>query len=316
MIKNYLDKGVNFVKNTVGKTGAVTGIKQTVGSRLAAAGLPLAGEWGRTESALPSQSGSPSATKDWAVTITTPVFDKLMAGSPILKPLTQAMGNSGKSMSGIRFPVTPAVFMSHSASYDPREVIHNNYPYYAYQNSRVDQMTINGNFPVQTTKDGLQWLATVHFLRTVTKMYYGKGDNQGNPPPVCKLNGYGDFVFQNVSVIITNFTVDLRADVDYIAVTVPTAGSEESIIDDGNPGNNAPPGRGSVSNTNTELRRFAQTGVPSPQNSVSSSGAVNYVPTDSMVTVQCIPVYSRNKISNKFNLKAFADGKLARDGFI
>lgn len=313
MIKNYLDQGANFVKKVANKSGAITGIKQAVGSRLAAAGLPLAGEWGRQESALPSQSGSPSATKDWAVTITTPVFEKLMGDSPILKPLAQAMGNTGQSMSGIRFPTTPAVFMSHSASYDSREVIHNNYPFYAYQNSRVDQMTINGSFPVQDTKDGLQWLATVHFLRTVTKMYYGAGDNQGNPPPICKLNGYGDYVFQNVSVIITNFTVDLRADVDYIAVNLETTNTNTVIPGGTIDITDLPPMEG-VSQS-TSLGTGSST-TYDPIRTQSQSGSVNYVPTDSMITVQCIPIYSRNKISNKFNLKAFADGKLAKDGFI
>jgi len=309
MIKNYLQQGSNFVKKVAGKAGAVTGIKQVIGSRLAAAGLPLAGEWGRQESALSSQSGSPSATKDWAVTITTPVFDELMADSDILQPLSQAMGDTGQSMKGIRFPVTPAVFMSHSASYDAREVLHNNYPYYAYQNSRVDQMTINGSFPVQDTKDGLQWLATVHFLRTVTKMYYGSGNNQGNPPPICKLNGYGDYVFQNVSVIITNFTVDLRSDVDYIAVNVESqkgfdGGTIEVTDLETLPGVSQGTVTGASSNSYSPIASTVQ------------SGSVNYVPTDSMITVQCIPIYSRSKISNKFNLKSFADGKLAKDGFI
>lgn len=45
-------------------------------------------------------------------------------------------------------------------------------------------------------------------------------------------------------------------------------------------------------------------------------GSINYVPTDSLIAVTCLPVYSRNKISNKFNLKSFAAGKLTNDGFI
>ena len=45
-------------------------------------------------------------------------------------------------------------------------------------------------------------------------------------------------------------------------------------------------------------------------------GVVNKVPTDSLITITVFPVYSRNKISNQFDLKAFANGSLAKDGFI
>ena len=40
------------------------------------------------------------------------------------------------------------------------------------------------------------------------------------------------------------------------------------------------------------------------------------VPTDSVFTVLVQPVYSRKKIKDKFNLKDFANGTLAKDGFI
>ena len=308
MITNFFNKGGEYLKKGVGKIGSVTGIGQTIGSRLAAAGLPLGGIFGRTESALPQQASISSGTTDWAVTIGCPQFDTLMADSKILKVMTD------KPYKGVRFPTTPAVFMSHSASYDSRAVVHNNYPYYAYQNSQVDSMTINGNFPVMNKTDGQNWLATVHFLRTVTKMYYGRGDNQGNPPPVCKLNGYGEHVFQNVPVIITNFTVDLRADVDYIPVSV-TSTKTETLVEGGEIKIEelAPiaktPGYGSNLSHNG-IKKYG------PIASQVEVDGITYVPTDSMITVQCVPVYSRNKISNAFNLKDFAAGNLAKDGFI
>lgn len=305
MISNFLNQGSNFAKKVIGKAGAVTGTAQSVGNRLAAAGLPLGGIFGRTESALPQQFTTPSSNKDWAVSLSCPQFDNLMSDSPLLSVL----GNN--LFKGVRFPTTPSVFMSHSANYDARAVIHNNYPYYAYQNSQVDSMTINGSFPVMNATDGQHWLATVHFLRTVTKMYYGSGNNQGNPPPTCKLNGYGDYIFQNVPVIITNFTVDFRADVDYIGVTVNATDTETLL-----PGGTMQiEGMTSVVGGGSNLS-FNQTKTYSPVNQQVQAGSTNYVPTDSMITVQCVPIYSRNKISNDFNLKAFASGDLAKKGFI
>ena len=58
----------------------------------------------------------------------------------------------------------------------------------------------------------------LHYLRSITKMFYGAGSNTGSPPPVVKLNGYGDYVFKDVPVIVTNFTIDMPTDVDYLAV--------------------------------------------------------------------------------------------------
>ena len=304
MISNFLNQSANFAKKVVGKAGAVTGIAQAVGNRLAAAGLPLGGIFGRTESALPQQFATPAEQTDWAVSLSCPQYDNLMGDSEVLKVL----GNN--TFKGIRWPTTPSVFVSHSASYDSRAVIHNNYPYYAYQNSRVDSMLINGSFPVMTAEDGRHWLATIHFLRTVTKMYYGQGTNVGNPPPICKLNGYGNYVFQNVPVIITNFTVDLRADVDYIGVSVEDT-QTQNLIPGGTmqiEGVSTPVGGGSNSS-------FNKTKTYSPVNQQVKVGSINYVPTDSMVTVNITPIYSRNKIS-KFNLKSFAAGDLASKGFI
>ena len=47
-------------------------------------------------------------------------------------------------------------------------------------------------------------------------MYYGDSDPQGNPPPVCRLSGYGPHVLNNIPIVVSNFTTDLPADVDYI----------------------------------------------------------------------------------------------------
>jgi len=47
-------------------------------------------------------------------------------------------------------------------------------------------------------------------------MAYGSTSNQGAPPPIILLNGYGDYVFKNVPCVIQSFSVDLPTDVDYI----------------------------------------------------------------------------------------------------
>jgi hypothetical protein len=280
---NFLNQGSRFL----------TGAAGSVANRLSAAGLPVGGIFGRQQRTLQSNVGAPSATEDWGVKLTLPAttYSELFGNSPIMDKESIGVRN------GMRWPVTPFINMSHSANYDSRAVIHNNYPYYAYQNSQIDQITISGSFPVNDQKSGLNFLGTLHFLRTVTKMYYGaESINQGNPPPVCRLNGYGDFVYKNVPVIITNFNVELREQIDYIGITVPTGGqaSELTTIQDVT-------GMATAENT---------------RDAEESSGSVNYVPTDSLIAVTCLPIYSRNKITNDFTLKKFAQGDLKEDGFI
>ena len=115
--------------------------------------------------------------------------------------------------------------MEHTANYNALHPTHSNYPFPAYKNSQVSSLTIIGEFFVENAKEAEYWVAATHYLRSVTKMAYGKTSNQGSPPPVVKLNGYGDFVFNNIPVTVTYFTVDLPSDVDYIQCDIGENGT-------------------------------------------------------------------------------------------
>lgn len=159
---------------------------------------------------------------DWRVNITVPPVIKEL-NSSLLTPLY----NSGDRMI---FPFTPSVIFSHSASYSSMQPIHTNYPFYNYQNSSVDAITVSGDFFIETNEDAEYWVAAVTFLRTLTKMFYGdNGTNTGNPPPIVKFNGYGEYVFKNVPCVVTSFNVDLPQDVDYMKTNISSeVGTNES----------------------------------------------------------------------------------------
>jgi len=285
---------------------AGTGGFNAVQSRLASAGLFPGGIAGISRKPLGSNAGSPSSTGDWAVklSLARQTYDELFASSPLSAGLTN-------SDNGMRFPTTPFINLQHTANYNQVSLMHNNYPYQAYQNSQVQQITISGDFPVQDQASGLRWLSTVHFLRTITKMYYGGELNTGNPPPVARLNGYGDHVFRNVPCVVTDFTVEFRQNVDYISISVPTGGS--TLEPRGVPG--AKGGRRS-SNAAQAFGGGGPSQLRADPLQAVQSGPINKVPTDSLITLTVIPVYSRNKISNQFNLKSFANGDLTNQGFI
>ena len=163
---------------------------------------------------------------DWRVSISIP---------PVIKELNSSLINplidSGERMI---FPFTPSVIFSHSASYSSMQPVHTNYPFYNYQNSAVDAITVSGDFFIETNDDAEYWVAAVTFLRTLTKMFYGdNGSDTGNPPPIVKFNGYGEYVFKNVPCVVTSFNVDLPQDVDYIKTNI---GGGEAGTPDGSPG--------------------------------------------------------------------------------
>lgn len=117
---------------------------------------------------------------------------------------------------GVAFPVLPEVSLSTKANYTQIDPVHNNYPFQAYKNSQVDEISINGVFPIEDENDAAYWIAATTFFKTATKMFFGRGSNAGNPPIICLLSGYGASVFEHVPVVIKSFTVDFPTGVNYI----------------------------------------------------------------------------------------------------
>mgnify|MGYP001060107770 CR=1 FL=1 len=206
--------------------------------------------------AVISSDNSVSDASDWRVSISVP--DILLNEGDILAPLRESSGSSAFNTGNrMVFPFNPTVLLSHSANYSAIQPTHTNFPYQAYENSQVDAITITGEFYQENENDAKYWIACLHFLRSATKMFYGNSYPLGNPPVVCRLNGYGKHVLNNIPVIITNFTTDLPVDVDYIETTI--------------------------------------------------NGQVNYVPTQSAITLTLQPQYARRSQSG-FSLNEYVGG--------
>lgn len=147
-----------------------------------------------------------SLENDWRVRLSVP---STIQGSAALEPLSRTNNH-------MIFPFTPTVIISQRANYSDISPTHSNYVFNAYQNSQVDDIVITGDFIVENEEDAEYWLSAVHYLRTMTKMFYGQSAQTGNPPMVCRLKGYGKYVLNDIPVVIKSFQVDLQSDVDYI----------------------------------------------------------------------------------------------------
>ena len=218
-----------------------------------------------------------SDKKDWRVRLQVPegpltqFFD--FDNNPLLQPLAGSRG--------IFWPLTPSMVIQHSANYNAMDMTHSNYPHQAYQNSQVDSMNIIGEFPVQNSDDAKHWVATVNFLRTATKMFFGKDDGnglKGNPPPILHLFGYGDHMFHKIPVVLNSFNVELRAGIDYISTRQ-------------NPDGYSTP------------RTRERMGLPELEE------IQTWAPTLSNISVLITPIYSRDSVKN-FSMSKFVRGEL------
>jgi|TARA_R100000081_G_C4790983_1_gene157727 hypothetical protein len=251
-----------------------------------------------------------SDKKDWRVRLQVPdgplqkFFD--FENNPLMQPLAES--------NGIFWPLTPAVVIQHSANYNAMDQVHSNYPHQAYQNSQVDSMNIIGEFPVQNQDDARHWVATVNFLRTATKMFFGSDDGldglKGNPPPIMHLYGYGDHMFNKVPVVINTFNVELRPGIDYISTKQGSKGdlAKQDFISQ------------QQSYLNSGLSYDPYTGRPINMESITNasvdgfdSDSQTWAPTLSNISVLVTPIYSRDSIKN-FSMKKFVNGELNGKG--
>ncbi len=110
------------------------------------------------------------------------------------------------------FPYTPTIQISGSANYEEVPITHQNYSFFAYQNSKAETISINAPWYNEDASQGQVWIKAVNFLRKHVKMF-----PDGNPPFICKFDAYGEHVFGGIPVIIKTFSVDMPNGVDYIA---------------------------------------------------------------------------------------------------
>lgn len=240
---------------------------------------------------------------DWRVRLSLAPEAKYLYNSKpnagILAPLV--------ATNGILFPYTPNVQVTYQANYDPLEVVHSNYKMYQYRASAVENIQITCNFTAQDTFEANYLLAVIHFLRCVTKMFYGKDENpaRGTPPPLCYLTGLGSFQFDAHPLAVTTFTYNLPDDVDYIRAGTTTTlagvnkGPETAAI-------------GSNPRLDPRIQPGANPSAPSFGNPPGGTVKPTYVPTKIQISINAIPIISRKDISTNFSLKDYANGTLLR----
>lgn len=260
----------------------------------------------RAQATTQDQTGF-SSTADWRVRLSLAPgisaedgYLYLSSDPGILAPLKQT--------NGIIFPYTPQISVAYTASYDSFEPVHSNFKLFQYKNSGVDNISVTCNFTAQDNYEAAYLLAVIHFLRSVTKMFYGYDRNPkaGTPPPLCYLTGLGQYQFNAHPLVISGFTYTLPDDVDYVrAYTTSFTIPKQSMQDP------------------QQMMSARTAGLPiggenpgpkwsTIQNTGQGGNQPTYVPTKMQIAFQAHPIITRNAVSNFFSLKDYASGKLLK----
>lgn len=269
----------NVLRNVVDTAAAVRNIASFAGNvfdpssqRLSNSNLPPGADYFLSQDDSGYYDGEQSLENqtDTRVILTDPT-QKFLSGA-LCAPL--------KAIGGVLFPYNPTISVSSKANYDNQALTHSNYEQPFFVNSTVSDINVSGTFTASNQEEAKYVMAVIHFFRSVTKMFYGADSLAGTPPPVLFLDGYGSPMFDHVPVVVTDFSMTLPDNVDYISTTTGPAystGSRDS-------------------------------------NNKTFNGSETLIPSELKITVNLRPTYSRQRISQKFGLESFASGGLLTRG--
>jgi len=141
-------------------------------------------------------------------------YSRLGRDDHLLKPI--------KDSGGLVWQYTPTLFLSGSAEYNQAMAQGMNYPINTFINGRAPDLPVTADFTANDIYEARYMLAVLTFLRVATKAYYGDtavaSGRYGTPPPVLLFEYLGEHGFNKVPVVITNYTMELPGDVDYVPV--------------------------------------------------------------------------------------------------
>lgn len=311
-----ISSSIGAAQGAIGAVGGLVNAGGNIASALSAGRavdiMPFVEGIGDLASAVASFNDGES--DDWRVRLSLPTWPSFRS-SPVLAPL--------KDAGGLIFPYTPEIYISSGAKYTAIPTVHTNYSFQAYQNSDPGEIKITAPMFCEDATQALYWIAMIHYLRSLTKMFAGSDAKAGNPPPLVMLNGYGNYVFKNVPVVVKNFSTNLGKDCDYISCDVvgSAAGAVEGVADS----------IGGLADTlGGAIPRLG--GITSAVSSIaggvgqiagiagtfglggSVSGGVTRVPTKSSFSITLQPVYSRQS-ARKFSLDRFVQGGYLNSSF-
>ena len=208
-------------------------------------------------------------------------------------------------LSRLTFPYTPQIDYSADVKYDTYNTTHTNYQMYGYTRSENPQISLNCKFSAHTFEHFRLSEYAIRFLRTYSKMNYGRTDAQrGQTPRILRFFAYGTQIFDNVPVVISKFNMTFPDDVDYM---VGKFDADNRLL-------------GSIDSVRSTQVPTNQTSASSGQPPVVFSGNKDefelYLPSFFQIGISLLMQPNLYRTVNEFNLEDFAAGRLSTKGYI
>jgi hypothetical protein len=209
--------------------------------------------------------------------------------------------------SGIRqfnFPYTPTVSNIINTNYSQAATTHSNFQQAFFESANNASFSVTAPILIENEDQAYHILRALDFFRGSMKMRFGKLDNdRGLPPPVLRFNAHG--IFQNVPVVLTDFTYNLDADVSYIeienkgksaadATTMRSLGQRT-----GNAADDVMTAAGRLRSGNT-----------------NTSNETIRMPVNGTFVFSLLATYSPKSIRENFTLDAYLKGNLRGKGYV
>jgi hypothetical protein len=234
------------------------------------------------------------------------------------------------------FPYTPQIEYGQEVKYDSYGMSHTNYQTYGYGRTENPSINMTCKFSAHTSEHFNLSAYAIRFLRTYTKMNYGRTDpSRGLPPRILRFFAYGNQAFDNVPVVISKFNMTFPEDIDYVQGTVDVGGdlykNIVTVRKPETPTNNPtlPSGRklDMGDGEGYDLQNVTMSGMDTAGDDTPSSIAVAQTANGNGPTAMYLPVFFTISIGlliqqnlyttvNNFNLEDFAAGKLNSKGYI
>lgn len=207
-------------------------------------------------------------------------------------------------LSRLVFPYTPQIDYSADVKYDTYNTTHTNYQMYGYTRSENPQISLNCKFSAHTFEHFRLSEYAIRFLRTYSKMNYGRTDSQrGQTPRILRFFAYGTKIFDNVPVVISKFNMTFPDDVDYVVGRFDA--------------NNKLLGADSVRSTQVPTNQTQGSYDSAPIVISNNSDEFElYLPSFFQIGISLLMQPNLYRTVNEFNLEDFATGKLSTKGYI
>ncbi len=205
----------------------------------------------------------------------------------------------------LEFPYTPQIDYSNDVKYDSFNLTHTNYQPYAYVRTENPQLSLQCKFSAHTKDHFEMSERAIRFLRTYTKMNYGREDpERGQPPRILRFFAYGNPVFNNIPVVISKFNITFPEDVDYIKGSVDLSNNKVVVKNAENVGS-----RATATNDTTATDRGTVLGSADKDKAI-------YLPAFFQISISLLVQQNIARTVNEFTLEKFATGQMSKYGYI